>query len=169
MPDAVSMAPLDRVAPAFVEMAHRIVWCASATVDRAGRPRTRVLHPIWEWDGTQLRGWVATAPTPLKRAHLEKSPHLSLNYWDPSQDNCIAECRARWSFDLSERESLWARFKYAPAPIGYDPAIIDGWESAASEGFAVLELEPWRVRVFPGTLLLQGQGELLTWQEPSGA
>ena len=38
------------VAPAFVELAHRIVWGTVATVDPEGRPRTRILHPIWEWD-----------------------------------------------------------------------------------------------------------------------
>jgi hypothetical protein len=39
---------LETVAPAFVETAHRIVWCTVATVDGRGRPRTRILHPIWE-------------------------------------------------------------------------------------------------------------------------
>ena len=45
---------LGTVAPAFVEMAHRIVWASVATVDRQGRPRSRILHPIWQWDGTEL-------------------------------------------------------------------------------------------------------------------
>ena len=40
---------LERVAPAFVEMAHRIVWCTVATTGLDGRPNTRILHPIWEW------------------------------------------------------------------------------------------------------------------------
>ena len=43
------MHALDTVAPAFVDMAHRIVWCTVATVDASGAPRTRVLHPVWEW------------------------------------------------------------------------------------------------------------------------
>ena len=46
------MDSLEVTAPAFVEMAHRIVWATVATVDERGRPRSRVLHPIWEWDGT---------------------------------------------------------------------------------------------------------------------
>ena len=75
------MSELTTVAPAFVAMAHEIVWASVATVDRWGRPRSRVLHPIWEWDGTSLVGWVGTGPTPLKRAHLEVSPHVSMNYW----------------------------------------------------------------------------------------
>ena len=40
--------PLSGTAPAFVEIAHRIVWATAATVDPQGRPWTRVLHPIWE-------------------------------------------------------------------------------------------------------------------------
>ena len=45
------MNTLVEVAPAFVEMAHRIVWSTAATVDNEGRPRSRILHPIWLWDG----------------------------------------------------------------------------------------------------------------------
>ena len=46
------MDELKVVAPAFVEMAHHIVWCSAATIDQSGRPRSRVLHPVWDWDGT---------------------------------------------------------------------------------------------------------------------
>ncbi|MEZ5233195.1 MAG: hypothetical protein R2749_10875 [Acidimicrobiales bacterium] len=56
------MTGLQTIAPAFVEMAHRIVWCTVATVDPTGRPRTRVLHPLWQWDGSELVGWILTSP-----------------------------------------------------------------------------------------------------------
>jgi hypothetical protein len=158
------MNPLSRVAPAFVEMAHQIVWANAASVDRRGRPRSRVLHPIWEWDGEALVGWIATGPTPLKRAHLAASPHLSLNYWAPSQDTCVAECRAEWAFDLETRREVWGRFKNAPAPVGYDPAIIPGWSSPDDDAFAALRLTPWRLRVFPGSVLLGQGGDVLVWQ-----
>ena len=46
------MESLETVAPAFVDMAHQIVWATAATVSTAGGPSTRILHPIWEWDGT---------------------------------------------------------------------------------------------------------------------
>ncbi len=39
------MNPLSNVAPEFVEMAHRIVWCVVGTSDAGGFPRTRVLAP----------------------------------------------------------------------------------------------------------------------------
>lgn len=48
-------ADLAEIAPAFIEVAHRIVWCTVATVDLNDRPRTGVLYPIREWDGRRLR------------------------------------------------------------------------------------------------------------------
>lgn len=159
------MAQLSEIAPAFVEMAHQIVWCNVATVDAKKRPRSRVLHPIWEWHDGQLTGWVGTGPTPTKRAHIDASPYVSCNYWAPNQDTCVAECGARWAFDLSTRERVWAKFKSTPMPLGYDPAIIPGWDSPASDSFAVLQLAPWRLRVMPGAVMMTGQGDVLTWQE----
>ena len=161
------MNKLQQVAPAFVEMAHRIVWCTAATVDAKGRPRSRILHPIWEWDAEKesLQGWIATGPTPMKRAHIDAHPYVSLNYWDPSQDTCVAECRATWAFDDETRTRIWNLFKSTPLPLGYDPAMIPAWDEPTSDSFAVLCLDPWRVRVFPGTLLLEQRGEQLTWRE----
>ena len=160
------MAALEVVAPAFVQMAHQIVWCSAATVDADNRPRARVLHPIWEWDGAELVGWIATGPTPIKRAHLDHSPHISCNYWTPAQDTCVAECRAQWHFDDETRTRVWNLLKDGPAPVGYDPAIIPGWSAPTDAAFAALRLDPWRLRVFPGTVLLAGKGEVLVWQEP---
>ena len=156
---------LAEVAPHFVEMAHGIVWASVATVDQNGRPRSRVLHPIWEWDGESLVGWVATGPTPTKRAHLEASPFVSANYWAPDQNTCVAECRAVLIYDDETKARIWELFKNTPEPVGYDPAIIPAWESPASPNYAVLRLDPWRLRVFPGSYLLQGQGEILVWEQ----
>ena len=158
------MATLQETAPAFVAMAHTIVWCGVATVDAKQRPRTRVLHPIWEWDGTQLTGWIATGPTPTKRAHLSASPFVSLNYWAPSQDTCVAECSATWAFDDETRTRVWNLFANGPAPVGYDPKMIPGWTKPTDATFAALRLEPWRLRVFPGSVLMGQGGTVLTWQ-----
>jgi hypothetical protein len=161
------MHDLEAVAPAFVAMAHRIVWATAATVDGTNRPRTRILHPLWEWDGSTLTGWIATGPTPVKRENLDHSPFVSLNYWQPSHDTCTADCRATWHLDLRTRAAVWDLFEHGPAPVGYDPAIIPGWDSPESPGFAVLRLEPFRVRVFPGTVLLGQGGEVLHWSDAS--
>lgn len=159
------MNPLDQVAPAFVEMAHRIVWATVATVNSHGRPRSRILHPIWQWDGERLTGWIATSPTPTKRAHLTASPYVSVNYWEPTHDTCAAECRATLVFDLETRRMVWDLFRNGPPPVGYDPAIVPAWTSPAADAFAALRLEPWRLRVFPGSVLLGKGGDVLRWRE----
>lgn len=161
------MTALAEIAPAFVDMAHRIVWASVATVDARGRPRSRVLHPYWEWDGEALVGWIATSPTPAKRSHLEASPFVSCNYWAPSQDTCVAEARASWREDFATRERVWGLFQVAPAPVGYDPATIPPWrDGPRSEAFAVLRLDPWFLRVFPGSVLLGRGGAVLAWSAP---
>lgn len=157
------MESLDRIAPAFVEMAHRIVWCTVATLDRDGRPRSRILHPIWEWDGDTLTGWIATSPTPVKVAGLKASPFVSLTYWTPNQDTCTADCAAEWVPD-GERKALWDRFANGPEPVGYDPAIIEPWaDGPDSPAFSGLRLAPHRLRVMPGTMMVDGVG-LQTWR-----
>ena len=158
------MQDLDTVAPAFVEMAHRIVWCVVATTDPTGRPATRVLHPIWEWDGTELTGWIATSPLSPKAAHLAAMPEVSLTYWSPEQDTCTADCRTEWDTTDELRRTGWDRFAHGPQPVGYDPSIIPGWDTPDSPGFGVLRLHPVRLRVMPGSVLLQGEGAVLTWR-----
>jgi hypothetical protein len=158
------MNDLSETAPAFVEMAHRIVWASATTVDMHIRPRSRILHPIWHWDSVQLAGWIATTPTPIKRAHLQTSPYMSLNYWSPSHDTCVAECHATWAFDDETRTMVWNLFLNGPEPVGYDPGIVPAWESPTCNAFAAIRLDPWRLRVFPGSILLGKGGKVLSWQ-----
>lgn len=158
------MADLQTTAPAFVAMAHRIVWCTVATTAADGTPRTRILHPIWEWDGERLTGWIATSPQSPKAKDLEAHPEVSLTYWDPTHDTCTADCTTAWELSEEERRRGWDRFAKGPAPVGYDPSIIPGWDDPLSPDFGILRLEPTRLRVMPGSLMLQGQGELLTWR-----
>jgi pyridoxamine 5'-phosphate oxidase-like protein len=156
------------IAPAFIEIAHRIVWATAATVDPHGRPWTRVLHPIWEWDGERLTGWVATSPTPTKQAHLAAHPYVSVTYWDLSHDTVSAHCRASLHTDDATRTEVWERFAAGPEPVGYDPAIIHAWKDGPlTPGFAALRLDPWRVRVQPAPVLLEGKVDLVReWREP---
>lgn len=158
------MAELSVVAPAFVEMAHRIVWCAVATVDATTRPRTRVLHPIWEFDGERLTGWIATDPGSPKADDLAAHPVVSLTYWAPTHDTCTADCTAVWETTPQQRAAGWARFADGPEPVGYDPSIVPRWTSPDAAAFGILRLEPHRLRVMPGSVMLAGHGELLTWR-----
>lgn len=146
-------------------MAHRIVWATVATVDPDGRPRGRILHPLWEWDGERLHGWIATGPTPPKLEALAHSPYVSITYWDATQDTCTAECAVEWAFDDETCTEVWDRYVNAPAPVGYDPAIIPPWAGGpTSPAFAVLRLTPWRLRVMAGSVMMKGQGAPLNWR-----
>ena len=79
----------------FMDRVARIVWCTVSTVDRQGRPRSRILHPIWEGS----TGWIATGRHSLKAKHLVKNPMMAVSYWDPQHDTVIAQCRAEWYDD----------------------------------------------------------------------
>jgi hypothetical protein len=161
------MSDLRTTAVAFVEVAHRIVWCSATTVDRAGRPRSRVLHPIWRWDGERLTGWVGTEPSPTKLAHLARNPHVSCTYCTiGTMDSCIAECTAELAFDDATCTMVWELFKSAPPPIGYDAAAVGvtGWDAPTSPHFVALRLRPWRLYVLPGEVQRSaGVPGALTW------
>ena len=158
------MTDLATVAPAFVELAHRIVWCTAATTDLSGNPATRVLHPIWEWDGSQLTGWIATSPNSPKARHLAARPAVSLTYCAANHDTCTADCSTAWDDTPEGRRAGWDRFLHAPEPVGYDPSIIPQWTSPEAAEFGILRLHPQRLRVMPGTVMAGGPGQLLTWR-----
>jgi len=155
---------LTEIAPRFITMAHGIGMAVAATVDRRGQPHTRVMQPVWEWDGQRITGWVSTVTTNPKIDDLRSTPSLSFTYWHPDQNTCSADCAVRFVDDPAEKAMAWDRFKGAPAAAGYDPAIHPDWESAESPTFGVLELAPHWLRVMPGTLMLSGTGDLLTWR-----
>ncbi|MFD6156289.1 pyridoxamine 5'-phosphate oxidase family protein [Nocardia sp. NPDC060256] len=152
------MTELDDIAPRFVELAHGIVWSTVSTTDPAGRPRSRILHPIWQWDGQELTGWIVTGKTRPKAAQLAHSPYVACNYWAPTQDTCLAECAAEWVDDPETKTTVWELFRSTPAPLGYDPASlgIPGWTGPDSPHVSVLRLRPWRLRVLPGANIRNG-------------
>jgi hypothetical protein len=155
------------VQTAFVEIAHRIVWCTVATIDRHNRPRSRVLHPYWERHEDELTGWITTRPTPLKVAHLAHSPYLSCSYWDATHDVAVAECRAEWVADPERKRHAWELFRVADEPLGHDPYAI--WPEGPDDPDAgVLRLTPWRLRVASIETLL-GRSPALVWTAPDAA
>ena len=82
-----------------------------------------------------------------------------------NQDTCTAECGATWHTDDATCTWLWDALKGAPAPVGYDPAIIPPWAGGpTSDAFAALRLDPWRLRVMPGTVMTAGTGTTRTWR-----
>ena len=128
----------------FVDVAHRIVWCNMATVDTKGRPRSRVVHPVWERQDTRITGWVVSRRTQLRLANLRHSAFASCSYWDARHDVAVAECSAEWLTDLQERARVWEFLASPPAPLGWDPSsIFPGGPEDDTAG--ILRLSPWRL------------------------
>jgi hypothetical protein len=123
-----------------------------------------VLHPLWTWDGGELTGIVATSPLSPKAEHLAAHPHISFTYWHPDQDTCSAQCEAAWDPSPEGRAAGWQALATAPAPVGYDPAIIPGWDDPVSPGFGILRLRPWRIHVQPASVLAGQGGDVHTWR-----
>ena len=65
------------ILPDALTVAHQVVWGVLTTVDAAGRPRNRVVHPAWEPVAGGLRGGVTTRRSPVKAAHLAANPPCS--------------------------------------------------------------------------------------------
>lgn len=129
----------------FTGIAHRIVWCSLATVDRRGRPRSRVVHPYWEITDGAVTGWVFTRPASPKVAHIRHSAYVSCSYWDPAQEVAVAECAAELTDDAATRRKVWDLFEKAEHPLGYDPRIL-GADDPLSEEITVLKMTPWHLR-----------------------
>jgi hypothetical protein len=65
---------------------------------------------------------------------------------------------------VRRRARIWTLFESTPMPLGYPPTMIPGWESPTQPDLAALRLDPWRLRVFPGTVLMGQGGEIQTWR-----
>jgi pyridoxine/pyridoxamine 5'-phosphate oxidase len=80
----------EEIAPEFLKWANETVWCNGATVDQRGRPRSRVLHPIWEG----RTGWITTERTSPKGQDLTRNPFISLAYVHDPFHPAFADCQA---------------------------------------------------------------------------
>ncbi|MCU0492120.1 MAG: hypothetical protein MUD01_11055 [Chloroflexaceae bacterium] len=125
----------------FIERAHALVWCNAATVDQQQRPRSRVLHPIWEG----ATGWITTRRNSPKIGHLQTNPHLSLAYVAEPFKPVYVECRATWNGDFATRQRIWALLRATPEPLGFDPVLT--WGDIADPENGLLQLTPWRIEV----------------------
>ena len=126
----------------FIERVHRMVWCNAATIDTKNRPRSRVLHTIWEGS----TGWAATRRHSLKARHLEHNPYVSLAYIADIAKPVYVDCTAQWEDDPASKQRIWEMFGTAPPPLGYDLKMI--WESFDSPDYGVLKCTPWRIELF---------------------
>ena len=155
--------PFSDVRDEMLRITAEVAWATVATVDTRGRPRTRMLHPIWEVVDEGPVGWIGTSRSPLKTRHLEANPHCSCSYWSPKHETAHAECRASWAPD--ERERVWGLFLDAEPPLGYDPASIPPWKDGPLGGaFDVLRLDPWRIMLLTAEDLASGNWYQRVWR-----
>ncbi len=137
----MDVAEFSEIQDEFSRRVTRIVWCTVATIDRQGRPRSRILHPIWEG----ATGWIATRRESLKTRHLAGNAHVSLTYWDPQHQQVYADCVATWEDGGGEKRRLWALYGATAPPLGYDLGMI--WKSPEDPGLGLLKLTPWRIEL----------------------
>jgi general stress protein 26 len=130
---------------AFIERVNRMVWCNVATVDAQNRPRSRVLHTIWEGQV----GWIATRRNSYKTRHLERNPHVSLAYTGDFIRPVYVDCVAEWDDSAESKQRIWDLFLSTPEPLGYDPAPI--FKSVDHPDYGLLKLTPWRIELTDAT------------------
>jgi len=131
----------------FLERVHSVVWCTMATVDTQGRPRSRIIHPIWEGQV----GWVTTRRTGFKGKHLALHPYVSLAYSADIAKPVYVDCRAEWDDTLETKQHVSDLYRLAPPPLGYEVSTI--FDTIDHPNFGVLRFTPWRIELgnFPGT------------------
>lgn len=136
----------------FIARVSRTIWCTVTTVDGQGRPRGRILHPIWEGS----TGWIATGRKTHKAKHIAANPYVSLAYWDPQHEQVFADCRAEWVDDPSEKQRIWDLFKSTPEPLGYDLGMF--WKRGVGDpAYGLLRLTPWRIELWSLGAMMKGE------------
>ena len=140
----------------FMNRAQQAVYCNVATVDPKGRPRSRVMHVVW--DGPI--GWVITAPWSHKGRHIAANPHVSLAYISNPMKPVYADCTAAWIEDTTEQLRVWELHKTIPPLLGFDPAL--GYDSIDDKNFGLLKFMPWRIE------LAELKAESLIWRPGTG-
>ena len=128
------------------------VYCSMATIDRKGRPRSRIMHPIW--DGPV--GWVISWPGSLKAKHLEHNPPVSLAYIHDKNKPVYVDAIAEWVGDEGEKQRIWKLHQDTPPPLGFDPQPHYG--DIHHPYYGLLRFTPWRIEL--GDL----QGKPVIWR-----
>jgi general stress protein 26 len=136
----------EEVASQLMARVNTMVWCNVATIDSQGRPRSRILHPLWEG----ATAWITTDPRSLKSRHLARRPYVSLAYVSDVAKPAYADCLAEWVDDPAIKQHVWELCLQTPPPMGFDPAPIYSTPEAPGEGqpqFGVLKLTPYRIQL----------------------
>lgn len=125
----------------FNERVQKAIWCNVATIDLKERPRSRIMHPVWEGS----TGWATSRRNATKSKHLANNPHVSLAYVADVAKPLYIECLAEWVDDMEEKIRVWEFLKSTPEPYGFDPATL--FPSQDDPNYGLLKLTPWRIEL----------------------
>jgi general stress protein 26 len=137
----MEVAQFEDIQAEFMARAQQAVYCNVATLDPKGRPRSRVLHVVW--DGPV--GWVITSPTSHKVQHLAHNPYVSLAYVSNPMKPVYIDCVAAWVTEVEEKLRVWELHKTIPPPLGFDPTPHYG--TIEHKHFGLLRFIPWRLEL----------------------
>lgn len=136
----VEVEDFGEIAGEFRRRIEQTVWCTMTTVDTRGRPRGRLVHPVWE----EPTGWLATRNNSHKVKHLAQNPWVSLAFWDQTKQQVYVDCKTTWIDDAETKARLWDL--YSTAPEGY--GLHHFWKNVDDPHYGLLRLDPWRVELW---------------------
>lgn len=148
----MEVSKFEEIQQEFIRRVSAAVYCSVATIDRKNRPRSRMMHPVW--DGPI--GWVISWPQSHKAKHLRRNPYVSLAYIHDRDRPVYVDCRAEWIDDAGEKERIWELHKSIPPPLGFDPGPPYG--TINHPYYGLLKFTPWRIEL--GNL----NGEAIIWR-----
>lgn len=125
----------------FLQRVSQAIYCTMATIDRRNRPRSRIMHPVW--DGPT--GWVISWPASHKTKHLARNPWVSLAYIADKEKPVYIDGAAEWVEARKEKKRIWQLHKETPPPLGFDPEPHYG--SIDHPYFGLLRITPWRIEL----------------------
>lgn len=131
----------DEIRIEFMARVSQAVYCSMATVDHLNRPRSRIMHPVWEGP----IGWVISWPESHKARQLARNPFVSLAYIHDKEKPVYADCSAEWISDPLEKQRIWDLHQNLPAPLGFDPQPHYG--SIHHPYYGLLKFTPWRIEL----------------------
>jgi general stress protein 26 len=148
----MEVARFEDIQAEFIERVSQIVYGTLSTVDRQNRPRSRIVHPIWEGH----IGWLISWPASHKAKHLASNPAVSLAYMPDKAKPVYVDAIAEWIDATEEQQRVWDLHAATPPPIGFDPQPHYG--TIEHPYYGILRLTPWRIEL--GNL----GGEPLIWR-----
>ncbi len=137
----------------FMARVSAAIYCSMTTVDHRNRPRSRMMHPIWD----DVISWVISWPQSHKAKHLEHNPYVSLAYIQDKDKPVYVDCVAEWMNSESDKQHVWVLHQTIAPPLGFDPQPHYG--SIHNQYYGVLKFTPWRIE------LANLGGEPLVWRK----